>query len=234
MSRRVLFFNSVSSEYTPPTANLVAQYDASVSSSVHATATFISQWDDLSGNGNHLLQAIAGKQPVYSGSGTSSIIDFSAAGVLNGFLKTAAFTLNQPITIYIIAQQTSWTSGYAIFDANSIGSEVGLFTHGSSLGIAPYSGSFGGTNTDWAISSTDYKVLTTVFNNTATTLSVNDGTKTTGTTGNNNAGGFTLAADASGASNKPIKVKYILIYNTNHSAVTQTAIITGIRSNWGI
>jgi hypothetical protein len=50
---------------TPPiTANLYARYDASVASSITSSATKVSQWNDLSGNGKHLTQATSGYQPV--------------------------------------------------------------------------------------------------------------------------------------------------------------------------
>ena len=50
-------------------AGLAAWYDASVASSITLNSTTVSQWDDLSGNGRHQVQASASLQPTYNATG---------------------------------------------------------------------------------------------------------------------------------------------------------------------
>lgn len=50
-------------------SGLAAWYDASLASSVTLNGTTVSQWDDLSGNNRHQLQATAAIQPIYNATG---------------------------------------------------------------------------------------------------------------------------------------------------------------------
>jgi len=50
-------------------SNLVAWFDAQDAASITQSSGAVSQWNDKSGNGNHLTQATAGKKPTYSATG---------------------------------------------------------------------------------------------------------------------------------------------------------------------
>lgn len=70
-------------------AGLEAWYDASVASSVTLVSTFVSQWDDLSGNGLHLTQSVEANRP---GTGTINgltAVDFDGS---NDRLERSGYT----------------------------------------------------------------------------------------------------------------------------------------------
>ena len=92
---------------------LVAHYDARVPSSI-TVATGVSQWDDLSGNSNHMTQGTGTQQPSYASEGVTfdntddelvatSAITGSTSNIF--YVKTSSDTNN--ITFYADAGRTS-------------------------------------------------------------------------------------------------------------------------------
>ena len=82
-------------------ANLLTWHDASDLSTITLTSGFVSQWDDKSGNGNHLVQGTGSKRP---GSGVESInglnaIDFDGT---NDFLEKTGLSIGPSITIFMV------------------------------------------------------------------------------------------------------------------------------------
>lgn len=228
MGRRHIYIPAASG-FTPPTANLTGHWDASVSSSVHATATRVSQWDDQSGNGNNLLQAVAANQPVYSGTGTSSIITFSNS---IGYFMKATFTFNQPETVYLVAKQVTWVGNTYMMDGSST-DKMDIFFRTSSPNFALYAGSFIANNADLTVGS--LKVIAAVFNGASSSSSVNDGTKATGNCGANNAGGLTLGSNGNGSGAfGDVAVSEVYAYSAAHDNATQTSMVSYLRTKWGI
>lgn len=215
--------------FTPPTTSLAAHYDASVAASV-TVATGVSQWADLSGNGYHLLQASAGKQPVYSGSGTTSKITF------NGSSQTlqASFTLTQPTTVYFIAKQVTWPGGTRYLFDGAVANNMIVYQNTASPKIAMYAGGVVGDNSGATIGT--MVVITAVFNGASSSLSVNNNTKTTGNAGAAAGAGITVGSIGGAALGNfsNIEVQEIYIYSAAHSAATQTSMITYLRNKWGI
>ena len=110
------------------------------------------------------------------------------------YLKTAAFTLNQPETVLLAFKQVSWTSLDRIHDGDTGGSmtlrqvtgtpQLGI-TAGTSLGtISPAVGS--------------YAVVCSVYNGASSVLQLNLGTPVTGNAGASAGGGFTLGCEGGG------------------------------------
>lgn len=72
-------------------------------------ATGVSQWNDLSGNAHHMLQATGTKQPALSASGGPNSQACIVADGSNDVMK-ASWTQNQPISIYIVCK---WNNAFA-------------------------------------------------------------------------------------------------------------------------
>lgn len=211
----------------PPPTNCVAHYDASIGTSVHIS-TGVSQWDDLSGNGHHLLQASSTLQPVYSGTGLTSFITFDGS---NDFMQAIAFTLNQPETLYFVGKQ-NWISNAKIWDGNGNFSMDWVQT-GSTPATAMFAGNTGpGSSSDFSIATV--KVVALVYNGSSSTLIVNNGTIHTGNVGASNAGGFTLGAVANGTQPSNIAVQEVYIYAAAHTTIQQAEIVGFLRSKWGV
>ena len=68
----------------------------------------VSAWGDKSGNGNHLLQGVPTNAPLYS----AGTVLFDG----DDMFMASTFTLAQPILIYMVMKQVTWTSGDVIFD----------------------------------------------------------------------------------------------------------------------
>lgn len=213
------------SKYTIPTSNLIAHYDASVSSSVHIS-TGVSQWDDLSGNSNHLLQATSASQPTYTGSGTSSLINFDGS---NDNMK-ASFTLSSQ-SIYLVMKTNVNTVNGVIFDGFSGNNRQMQQNTYPSIFINGLSGTVSGLTT------TPMKVICVVMNAATASISVNDGPKQGfggGSPGGTDPNGLCVGSRGNGSFFSNISVAEIYNFNILHSAAIQTPIINSLRSKWGI
>ncbi len=183
------------------------------------TGSGVSQWDDQSGNGNHLKQATGTNQPTMQADG-SILFD----GVDN-YLVADAFTLVQPETIYLLFKQVTWTGNDYIFDGNS--AEGGVLRQqpaGASPQLAIYAGTALATNSDLTLDT--YGVAAVVFNGASSVLQVDNGTPLEGAAGAANMGGFTLGRRATAANFSNIQVKEALIYSVAHDAATRAQVIT--------
>lgn len=217
------------SAYSPPTANMAAHYDASISSSV-TIATGVSQWDDLSGNNRHLLQASGTKQPTYSGSGITSKLIFDGS---NDTMQ-ASWGLTQPTTIYLVAKQVTWPGGTRYLFDGAVANNMIIYQNTSSPRIALYAGAVLGDNAGATIG--QMVVITAVFNSTSSSLSVNDNTKVSGNAGAAAGAGITVGSIGGPSLGNfcNMEVQEIYVYSAAHSAATQTSIITFLRSKWSI
>lgn len=146
------------------------------------------------------------------------------------YMKTAAFTLNQPETVYLVAKQLAWGSRY-LHDGNA-GNSMVLFQNTASPQLALYAGSFGGNNANATIGSK--VVIAELFNGASSALRVNLTAEVTGDVGAANAGGFTLGSNPAPGSFANIQVHEALIYNTAHDAATRANVIRALMSKHGV
>lgn len=105
-----------------PSTVLKGWYDADDAASITASAGLVSQWNDKSGNGNHLT-AVGTRQPTIATIGGKNVIDFN--GTSNNLSKTAGTSLpdNSPgFTIVVIAQFDA-VGGWLVFPTNTAASD---------------------------------------------------------------------------------------------------------------
>ena len=145
------------------------------------------------------------------------------------YMKCSAFTLNQPETVYLVAKQVTWGNRY-LHDGNA-GDSMVLFQNTASPQLALYAGSFSSNNSNATLGSK--VVIAELFNGASSALRVNLTTEVTGNVGAANAGGFTLAENAGGASRANIQAYEALIYNVAHDAATRANIIRALMAKWG-
>jgi hypothetical protein len=91
--------------------------DALETSSITLNSGNVSQWNDLSGNSRHLTQSNTTLQPLYITSGANSV----GVGMdgIDDVMSTAAFTINQPFTRFlVITRRDSATAGTIINSAS--------------------------------------------------------------------------------------------------------------------
>ena len=198
--------------------NIIAYYK--LNTAITVTGSGVSQWDDQSGNGNHLKQATDTNRPSLESDGT---ILFDG---VDNFLKTDAFTLDQPVSIYILGKQITWTSDRRWFDGNTLNTGT-LQMSGSSGDIRIFAGA--ATSTVNATLDT-YYVVSSVFNSTSSVLQLNNETPVTGNAGTNNMGGFTLGASGGNVNWSNIQIKEVIIYNVAHTAEQRAVIVNYLNS----
>lgn len=91
----------------PIRTGLYAWYDASVASSITSSATKVSQWNDLSGNGRHLTQATGALQPV-TGTTTQNSKNVIVFDTQNINTATTSYGLTaNALTIFFVAKKTA-------------------------------------------------------------------------------------------------------------------------------
>lgn len=190
----------------------------------------VSNWADKSGLGSRdLAQGTVGSQPTYSLAGRTLTFDGT-----DDSLKTAAFTLNQPTTVYFVGSQVTWTSGDALFDGN--GADVmEVFQSSGGGGVSPrlrqYAGVDGGFITSLALGVRS--VLCAVFSGANSVLRHNLNAPATGNAGTAPGGGFTLGSNNFlGYGN--ITANEIAIYNVAHTEVQQLAFFKYASRKWGV
>lgn len=186
------------------------------------TGAGVSQWDDQSGNDNHLLQATDANRPSKEADG-SILFD----GV-NDFLKAVGFTWVQPETVYLRMKQVTWTDTRTLFDGNAANSgRVGQVTVTPTISMRS-----GGVpvadNTDLVVDV--YAAMAVIFNGASSLLQINNNTPTTGSPGGANMSGFTLGAHGANGVFSNIQVKEVIGYSTAHDAVTRAKVIAYLQT----
>jgi hypothetical protein len=168
----------------------------------------VSQWDDQSGQGNHLKQGTDTNRPALQGDG-SILFD----GVDN-FLKADAFTLAQPETFYVLYKTITDTAGYIITDGNA--NDSALIYEETHPNIRQYAGAVTGVTATGPATGT-YFVATAVFNGASSSVTVNDGAPSVGNAGATGAGGLTLGSNAAGSAGfANIQVKEVIVFSEAH------------------
>lgn len=146
----------------------------------------VSSWRDKLASGHDLLQATATRYPVWN---AATGITFDGS---NDSLKAIAFTLNQPVFIYAIIKQISWTDGDRVWDGNTNDS-LGLLQITTTprlaiVGAADWVNIINNDNGQLGL----YHVVRCLYNGANSSFQINETAKVTGTVGSGNPGGFTL------------------------------------------
>jgi hypothetical protein len=94
---------------TPTQTNLLARYDASVASSYTLNGGNVTQWNDLTGNGYHLI-------PSGTGPTTTTINSVRAFNFNSGRgLKSLSVPLAAQVTVFIVAKYSNLITQYGTF-----------------------------------------------------------------------------------------------------------------------
>lgn len=149
--------------FTAPTSvsGLVAWYDVTDAASVTQIAGLVSQLNDKSGNGYHLVQATGGNQPTYTSTGGAN----NKAHIIFTSGKTLAktgVTQGLPYTAYVLLRQNSIVDNGLLLNfhsgaANGLAQKtVSSWSPGGGMGIAMESGYAGSSvfncyKTDYAL-----------------------------------------------------------------------------------
>lgn len=191
----------------------------------------VQQWTDKSTSAKNLTQASAGLRPVYNTNVQNGlpIITFDGS---DDVLQTAAMTLNQPEHIFIMFRQVSWTGNDRVWDGVSGLNAMTLYQRSATPQLGMYAGADAPNTTGLAVNT--FGILDCLYSSSASTIRVNNGAKTTGDASTNNAGGFSLGADATLFQAGNIGVGEVLIYNVALSDANAAKVIRYLGTKWGV
>lgn len=163
---------SSSSSSSPPVSALVAWYKTETLSLSDGAP--VSQWNDSSGNGNHLTQATAGKRPIFKAVilNDRDVVRFSAANDTCLINTTPSGFGSTGITIYAVMKAITWATFGMVVVCNPGGVELRLLNTQSlygwlSDGVLDHTSSSGEGAGPWAA-----RILRARFNNAANTVNL--------------------------------------------------------------
>jgi hypothetical protein len=209
-------------------ANLTVWYDASVSTSV-TIETGVSQWNDLSGNGRHLTQAVTNNQPAYVTNALNGrpAIDFDGS---NDSLS-ASFTLSQPTRVFCVGNYRLNQANQQLWDGAAAGNRMRKY-----LNAAGSPGIFaGGAQFVFNQSILGFFVWEAVFNGNNSSLQQNGTTLLSGGAGANVPGGVRLAIFGDGTGNPTnCQIAEFILYNRVITASEASAVRTYLGRKYAI
>ena len=193
-------------------------------------ATGVSQWNDLSGNGNNVAQATGSKQPTYNATDVAyngmPTLSFTSSNIQ---VLLATMTLTQPFTVYVVGQATYTGATLAMVGGNTSTFEL-YFTGGSLWNI--YAGSaVASTN-----SSTSPVVLASILNGTSSAIYVNSSAAASGSGDAGTDSSTQVAIGGVSTSVNPFngKIAEVLIYNSVLSTTQLGTIFQYLGNRYGI
>ncbi len=171
---------------------------------------------------------------VAGGAATRPTINSDGSLTFDGvddYLATAAFTLSQPFTVYLAAQQVSWTLNDIIFDGFTYQSTM-LAQGAVEPEVFPFAGSIGAVNPDWINIGNVITPVAVVFDG-ASSLTRVENTTVAASVGANNAGGFTLGSGGAATGNfSNIRVWEVIINNGADSTAKIERTINYLRDKY--
>lgn len=185
----------------------------------------ISLWKDKLLSGRDLAQAGADNlKPIWGAT------EIAFDGVAQ-YLKTAAFTLNQPEEIFIVFNQVTWTIGKYIFDGNANNSGM-LRKDGTTPQLKIYAGTISAANANLPINT--YGIGRILFNGASSKFILDNTAPVTGNYGAVNMGGFTLGTSGNAAIPSRVNVKAVIIRKIADTAPNEIIIYNYLATKYGL
>ncbi|APZ81842.1 D-alanyl-D-alanine carboxypeptidase [Erythrobacter phage vB_EliS_R6L] len=215
---------------SPPATNLKAWYDAADFDSLTLRdGEFVSQWDDKSGNGFHLVQATDANQPLFVDEGKPRVR-------LPGFPRrmTAPMTTTaQPITIVLVCSTEQATGGVFVDATSSSNRVVVGALSGSSNDFVMWAGSGSGVPS-YGNQPAPFGLYVSTYNGASSTARRNGAQVATGNPGPQSMTGITLGCRYSIERFLPGDVYEMLIYSGALSASDLAALEQYLMTKWDV
>ncbi|NMD01491.1 MAG: polysaccharide deacetylase family protein [Bacteroidales bacterium] len=175
-------YNYLSNKYSLLSGDTFAWFDSEDLSTITKDGSnVVSRWNDKLGSGHDLVNG-------------SCVWDATDGMTFNGvdeYLSTNAATLNQPITIYAIIRQKTFTDLDPLISGLS---GTALVQYGGQPSIRANAGTYSGYNTGLLLNS--WGIVRLIYDGASSKLITNDGIPVTGDFGSDNAGGIIIGANA--------------------------------------
>lgn len=183
-----LFFGEEAGAWYDPSDLSTLFQDAAGTTPVTTDSDPVGLMLDISGNGNHVSQAMATKRPLYKTSGGLHWLEFDG---IDDFLR-ATFTIAQPWERVSAFRQVSWTSGSRMYSGGNANNGI-LYQWPTTPTLTLYSGADGPTLATLAVGADG--VVTERHSGASSRVALNNGSYATGNAGTSAAGGITIGAN---------------------------------------
>ncbi len=189
----------------------------------------VQQWNDQSTSAKN-LSGVATARPTYNTNIQNGLPGITFDGV-NDVMATAAMTLNQPITVFIVMNQVTWTNQDGIFDGLSLDTML-LYQDTASPQLRAYSGVGGGNFSGLAVNTPG--IMNMGYNGASSYYRLNNGAKVDpAATFSGNPGGLTLGREF-GLAYGNFVVNEFILYNTALSDSSCALVNRYLGTKWGI
>ena len=194
----------------------------------------VQQWNDQSGNGNHVSQSTAVNRPTYKTSGINSkaSIDFDGIG---DFMDSTTPVVSAPNTVFAVFNQTTNTiNGGVVWDSDS-GDRHNFFWRNSS-GFYE-AAAVNAEVTTISTLTADY-IAAVVYNGASSSIHMNGADVGDGSVdlGSNSLNGITVGALRSNITGWYMdgQIAELVVYNSVLSTADRQAVETYLADKWGI
>lgn len=176
-------------------SDLSSMWQDSAGTIAAAVDSPVGKIDDKSGRGNHLVQATSAARPILRLATGYYYLEFD--GVDDLLDKTLGTAIAQPYSRVSSLRQVSWASNDYIF-TGATSAAGGLIQLGASPELQIYAGTaFVASNTNLAVGVNG--VVSEAFNGASSSLTINNGTATTGNPGSASATNIAVGALSGGS-----------------------------------
>jgi len=221
-------------------AGVAAWYDSADTSSIVSSAGAVSQWNDKSGNGYHATQGAAANQPVTNATTQNgkNVIDFATNDRL--VLPSGLHSIpNASNTIFCVGKRNTDSTAQVmvIFEEGSTNYRAGMFFASLAGQVAYRNDTGAGTNAFLTgVTTTNFNAFCGSFNGTTgQSVSVNNGTPVTNTSGSAESG---ITIGSIGAGNAALaltgSVAELIIWNRELSTAEKSVVFAYLRAKWGL
>lgn len=175
-----------------------------------SSGVVVSQWNDESGNSNHVTQGTVSKQPTRVAAVLNSKAVVRFDGTDDSLARTFGAALTQPTTVLIVAKTAVVEEAYLLDGSTSSNRHAVFFAPTTSR----WSYSAGTSVNSATASDTAFHVVAAIFNGTASTLRVDGVEVSSSTPGTGTMAGITLGNNQ--AETLPLQgdIAEVLVYNT--------------------
>ncbi len=183
----------------------------------------ITTWTNSEGtSARDVTQATPGKRPLYKTAILNSkpVVRFDGA---DDELKMATLTLNQPVSVYVVAQMRgAYSANKTIFDGDAVNSCRLYWFSSTQLGM--YAGGSVAPQITVAMSNA-FHLLECLYSGAASAIRADGSAATTANTGTAAPGGFTLGGLGGGSgSNAPVDIAEIALFTAALSTADRQAL----------
>lgn len=216
-------------------ANTLGWYVTGDGSATYMTkdgSNYISQWNDLSGSGNHLVQATGGRQPLYNAAG----IIFDGALSTSGDYLAASFPWVRPSFIYAVINVVTFVKNRIAFDSYASADRGAILEYGPNAAGAYWlinQGANYEANTVPMLAG-QMTIARFLFNGANSFVKVNAASQSGNAGTGYQLNGLTIGTDRYHTSNSNIQVREIICRNVTDAGANETAIYNYLKAKYGL